>query len=94
MIFFKNMLFWLLAAIGWGRIASAITGSPDVCGTSAEIGSYVTDDRVAGWGLTAEGKLVTLLRASDGQWAITFSYPNRVGRTCFIATGAKWRPME
>lgn len=84
-------LAWTLAAITWSSVAGAITGTPDSCGTPSEIRSYLSGDKVAGWGLTDKGTLVTLLLGPKGQWAITFTYPDNVQRTCFIATGKKWR---
>ncbi len=85
--------YTLIAIAAWQQ-AQALTITPEICGTDEEIMAQIPNDRIAGWGLTAGGKLVTLMVGPEDGFAIIFRHPDRNGPTCFLATGKNWRTVN
>lgn len=72
-------LAWALAAWMWSSVANALVIIPEICGSASYIRTLAPDKHAVGWGLTDQGKLVTLLVGEDGRWAIVFTYPKIAG---------------
>ena len=86
------LLIW--ASAGIAGVANALTIVPEVCGSIEKIRSYVPNDRVAGWGLSDKGKLISLLLGPNNQFSIIFQEPRKNGLTCFLATGREWEVLN